>query len=118
VSAKNATLKDSADHQIGVGTTVYLALSLRSERWRNARDALELFGLKWSKVFSESFLYLSQRMENGCDPRSQFRIFVRKGCIIALAVQHCRDPSVASKIEHQPYPVRITERLNVEMATL
>jgi hypothetical protein len=74
----------------------YRALSLRSERWRTPRVAFELFALKWFNVFSESLLYLSKRMENGCDPRSQFRIFVRKDYIITLAVQHCRYPSACS----------------------
>ena len=58
---------------------------MRSERWRDRRGAFELFGPKYFRVFSEGLLYLSQRLENGRDPRSQFRIFVRKVCIITLA---------------------------------
>jgi hypothetical protein len=68
---------------------------IRSDWWRTRRAAFELFGLKWFHVFSESLFYLSQRLENGRDARLQFRIFVRKGCIITLAVQHCGYPSAA-----------------------
>ena len=38
----------------------------------------ELFSPKYFRVFSEDLLYLAQRLENGRDPRSQFRIFIRK----------------------------------------
>ena len=75
--------------------TAYRPLSLGSERWRTRRVCFELFRPKYIRVFSESLLYLSQRLENGHDPRSQFRIFVWKGCIVPLAVQHCRYPSAA-----------------------
>jgi hypothetical protein len=42
-------------------------------------------------------------LENGRDPWSQFRIFVRKVCIITLAVEHCRCPLAAwQSCHHQP----------------
>src|ERR1700733_9704436 len=69
--------------------------SLRSDWWRTRPVAFELLGLKWFQVFSESLFYFSQRLENGREARLQFRIFVRKGCIITLAVQHCGYPSAA-----------------------
>jgi hypothetical protein len=57
-------------------------------------------------------------LENGRDPWSQFRIFIRKVRKITLAVEHCRYPLAAWQSCHrQPdesYPGRITGRLNVE----
>jgi hypothetical protein len=68
------------------------ALSFRSERGCDRRGAFELFTPKYFRVFLEDLLYLAQRLENGRDPRSQFRIFVRKLRIITIAVEHCRYP--------------------------
>ena len=45
-----------------------------------------------SACFRKIFSTFPQRLENGRDPWSQFRIFVWKGCIVPLAVEHCRYP--------------------------